>query len=44
MTADGDVLSFAPQAPFDGVDRVRIETTALGDLFPAWKEIEILVE
>jgi hypothetical protein len=41
-TTDGDVLVFEPAAPLSDVEIVRVVTTSLGDLFPAWKEIEIL--
>ncbi|OGO57674.1 MAG: hypothetical protein A2V85_02925 [Chloroflexi bacterium RBG_16_72_14] len=42
LTTDGDVLVFAPAAPLSDVTIVRVVTTSLGDLFPAWREIEVL--
>ena len=42
VTWDGDILTWAPADPVADVDLVRIVTTGLGDLFPAWREIEIL--
>jgi predicted amidohydrolase YtcJ len=41
VTADGDVLVYQPDQPVAGVDLVRVVTTSLGDLFPAWRAIEI---
>ncbi len=41
-TDEGDVLTFTPESPLIGVDRVRVVTTYAGDLWPAWHEIEIL--
>lgn len=42
VTAEGDVLRFAPPVPLENVDRIRIVTRELGDLAPAWHEIELL--
>jgi Cellulase (glycosyl hydrolase family 5) len=42
VTADGDVLTFRPERTLTDVDLVRIVTTRLQDLWPAWREIEIL--
>ena len=42
VTADGDVLSFQPETPLKGVIKVKVVTTYLKDLWPAWTEIEIL--
>jgi hypothetical protein len=42
ITDEGDVLTFTPDEPLIGVDRVRVVTTYVGDLWPAWHEIEIL--
>jgi len=41
VTADGDVLTFAPATPLADVEGVRVVTISLGDLFSAWREIEI---
>jgi hypothetical protein len=42
VTGDGDVLRYSPPAPIDDVEVVRVLTTGLGELYPAWREIEIL--
>jgi hypothetical protein len=42
VTADGDVLVYQPDEPVEGVESIRVVTTSLGDLFPAWREIEVL--
>jgi hypothetical protein len=42
VTADGDVLTFRPREPMPAILRVRVVTTRLGDLFPAWREIEVI--
>ena len=42
LTADGDVLRFEPAARLEAVELVRVVTTDVGDLFPAWKEIEVI--
>jgi len=42
VTQEGDVLTFQPAEPLVGVDLVRVVTTSLLDLWPAWHEIEIL--
>ena len=44
VTAEGDVLAWDPAEPLMGVDLVRVVTTALGDLWPAWHEIEVLTQ
>jgi hypothetical protein len=41
-TAEGDVLTYSPTEALTGVDLVRVVTTSIGDLWPAWHEIEIL--
>jgi hypothetical protein len=41
VTADGDVLIYRPDAPLTDVELVRVDTTDLGGLFPAWREIEV---
>lgn len=42
ITADGDVLTFHPEKPLTNVIAVKVVTTKLDDLWPAWREIEIL--
>ena len=42
VTDEGDILSFTPEEPLIGVDLVRVVTTYLPDLWPAWHEVEIL--
>jgi hypothetical protein len=42
VTDEGDVLTFTPEEPLIGVDLVRVVTTYVLDLWPAWHEIEIL--
>jgi hypothetical protein len=42
VTDEGDILTFTPEEPLIGVDLVRVVTTYLPDLWPAWHEIEIL--
>jgi hypothetical protein len=41
-TREGEWLTYRPATPLKGVRYVRIETTALGSLWPAWHEISIL--
>jgi hypothetical protein len=41
-TREGEWLTYKPATPLKGVRYVRIETTALGNLWPAWHEISIL--
>ncbi len=41
-TREGEWLTYKPAAPLKGVRYVRVETTALGNLWPAWHEISIL--
>jgi hypothetical protein len=41
-TADGDVLTWTPKRPLRDVDLVRVVSTRMPDLFPAWREIEVL--
>jgi hypothetical protein len=42
VTDEGDILTFKPDEPLVGVDLVRVVTTSVLDLWPAWHEIEIL--
>jgi hypothetical protein len=42
VTRDGDVLRFIPDEPLRDVELVRVVTRELGDLAPAWREIELL--
>jgi hypothetical protein len=42
VTDEGDILTFTPEEPLIGVDLVRVVTTYVLDLWPAWHEIEIL--
>jgi hypothetical protein len=42
VTREGDVLRFAPGEPLRDVELVRVVTRELGDLAPAWHEIELL--
>jgi hypothetical protein len=42
ITADGDVLTFQPEKPLTNVIAVKVVTTKLDALWPAWREIEIL--
>lgn len=42
VTESGDVLVFEPAEPLPGVEVVRVVTTYLIDLWPAWQEIEVL--
>ena len=42
LTNEGDILTFSPDEPLIGVDLVRVVTTSILDLWPAWHEIEIL--
>ncbi|MBC8334742.1 MAG: cellulase family glycosylhydrolase [Anaerolineales bacterium] len=44
VTNEGDVLTFQPNEPLVGVDLVRVVTTSVLDLWPAWHEIEILTK
>ncbi len=41
-TGEGDVLVYEPEESFEAVEIVRVVTTSLGDLAPAWHEIELL--
>lgn len=41
-TAENDILTYAPADTLVGVDLVRVVTTEVLDLWPAWHEIEIL--
>ncbi|NOY99662.1 MAG: cellulase family glycosylhydrolase [Chloroflexi bacterium] len=41
VTDEGDVLTYLPEEPLIGVDLVRVVTTSMPDLWPAWHEIEI---
>ena len=38
-TRENDVLVYEPDSPIVGVVQVRVVTTSLGDLWPAWHEI-----
>ena len=40
-TGENDVLSYQPDQPVSGVVLVRVVTTELGDLAPAWHEISL---
>ena len=42
LTGEGDVLTFQPEEPLIGIDLVRVVTTSVLDLWPAFHEIEIL--
>jgi hypothetical protein len=42
VTGEGDVLTYTPEEPLIGVDLVRVVTTYVLDLWPAWHEVEIL--
>jgi len=42
ITDEGDILTFRPEEPLIGVDLVKVVTTKVLDLWPAWHEIEIL--
>ena len=44
VTDEGDVLTFQPEEPLAGVEVVRVVTTSVLDLWPAWHEIEILTK
>jgi len=41
-TSEGDVFLYAPAEPVPNVTLVRVVTTRIGDVWPAWHEIEIL--
>lgn len=41
ITGDNDVLSYQPDQPIDDVVLVRVVTTQLGGLAPAWHEIAL---
>ena len=43
-TAEGDVLTYQAEEPLIGIDLVRVVTTSVLDLWPAWHEIEILTK
>ncbi|MGC2241497.1 MAG: hypothetical protein WA726_11730, partial [Acidimicrobiia bacterium] len=40
-THEGDVLTYQPEQAIDNVVVVRVMTTKLGDLAPAWHEISL---
>lgn len=40
-THEGDVLTYQPEKPIENVVVVRVLTTKLGDLAPAWHEISL---
>ncbi len=42
VTTDGEWLDVPLAQPLGGVRYVRVETTSLGDLWPAWREISIV--
>jgi hypothetical protein len=42
VTSDGQVLTYEPADPIEDVDLVRVVTVSLDDLFPAWREIEVV--
>lgn len=42
MTREGAVLRFSRTEPLRDVELVRVVTRELGDLAPAWHEIELL--
>jgi hypothetical protein len=42
VTSEGDVLIFQPEEPLIGIESVKVVTTSILDLWPAWHEIEIL--
>jgi hypothetical protein len=42
VTSDGQVLTYEPADPIEDVDLVRVVTVSLEDLFPAWREIEVV--
>jgi hypothetical protein len=42
VTGEGDVLRYVPSEPLRDVEVVRVVTRELGDLAPAWHEIELL--
>jgi hypothetical protein len=42
ITHEGQILTFEPTQPLTGVELVRVVTTRLGNLAPAWHEIELL--
>ncbi|MDH5503481.1 MAG: glycoside hydrolase family 5 protein [Acidimicrobiia bacterium] len=42
VTAENDRLVFSPGEPLLGIDLVRVVSTSVGDLWPAWHEIELL--
>jgi len=44
VTDEGDVLVFTPPTVLTNVDLVRVVTTSIGDLAPAWHEIEVLTD
>jgi hypothetical protein len=41
-TSEGEILTFTPSEPLPNVELVRVVTTRLPNLWPAWHEIEIL--
>ena len=42
VTSENERLVFSPAEPFLGIDLVRVVSTSVGDLWPAWHEIELL--
>jgi hypothetical protein len=42
VTGDGHELTYEPADPIEDVDLVRVVTVSLEDLFPAWREIEVV--
>jgi hypothetical protein len=44
VTTEGDILTFRPEEPLIGVDLVRVVTTSVLNLWPAWHEIEVLTK
>ncbi len=41
-TSEGDVLAWEPAEPILGVTRVKVVTTYVGDLWPAWHEVVLV--
>jgi len=42
VTSEGDLMVFQPEEPLIGIDSVKVVTTSILELWPAWHEIEIL--
>lgn len=42
VTSENERLVFSPAEPLLGIDLVRVVSTSVGDLWPAWHEIELL--